>query len=170
MSQKRQSVIFDRQGNRQLQIATLTYDYPAGHVVPLHFHDRDQLVYASRGVMTVRTEEGTWVVPTHRAVWIPATVPHTITMSGTVAMRTLYFKPRLAKNLAERMLRGKCVAVVEGADFESLHLHGLAEDEQVAGSIDRSDHRPVGSDQSGSLAASQSLRPKSSPGRGCSPS
>ena len=108
MSQKRQSAIFDRQGNRQFQIATLTYDYPAGHVVPLHFHDRDQLVYASRGVMTVRTSEGTWVVPTHRAVWIPATVPHTITMSGTVAMRTLYFKPRLAKTLP----RGCCVVNV----------------------------------------------------------
>ena len=32
---------------------TLTHDYPVGYVVPLHFHDRDQLVYASRGVMTV---------------------------------------------------------------------------------------------------------------------
>jgi hypothetical protein len=49
--------------------------------------------------MTVRTNAGTWVVPTHRAVWIPAAVPHTITMSGTVAMRTLYLKPRLAKTL-----------------------------------------------------------------------
>jgi AraC-like DNA-binding protein len=37
------------------------------------------------------------VVPPHRAVWIPAEIPHTITMSGVVAMRTLYLKPRLAK-------------------------------------------------------------------------
>ena len=47
--------------------------------------------------MTVRTGNGTWVVPTHRAVWIPASVPHRISMSGIVAMRTLYFKPRLVK-------------------------------------------------------------------------
>jgi AraC-like DNA-binding protein len=99
MSQKRQNAIFDGLGNRHSQITTFAHDYPAGHVVPLHFHDRDQLVYASRGVMTVRTGEGTWVVPTHRAVWIPAEVPHTITMSGTVAMRTLYLKPRLARTL-----------------------------------------------------------------------
>src|SRR5580704_17260558 len=97
MSQKRQSAIFDRLGHRQSQITTLKHDYPAGHVIPLHFHDRDQLVFASRGVMTVRTSIGAWIVPTQRAVWIPASVPHTITMSGTVAMRTLYFKPRLAK-------------------------------------------------------------------------
>ena len=56
-------------------------------------------MYASRGVMTVQTSEGTWVVPTHRAVWIPAGVAHTIAMSGAVAMRTLYLKPRLAKVL-----------------------------------------------------------------------
>jgi AraC-like DNA-binding protein len=99
MLQKRQTAIFDRLGDRRYQVTTLTHDYPAGHVIPLHFHDRDQLVYASRGVMTVRTTDGTWVVPTHRAVWIPAAVPHTITMSGMVAMRTLYLKRRLARAL-----------------------------------------------------------------------
>lgn len=98
MSQKRQAV-FEPLRDRRAQIATLTHDYPAGHVIPAHFHDRDQLVYASHGVMTVRTTSGTWVVPTHRAVWIPAVTPHTITMSGTVAMRTLYLKPKLARTL-----------------------------------------------------------------------
>ncbi len=99
MSQQRQSAIFDPLRDGRSQIATLTHDYPAGYVVPSHFHDRDQLVYASRGVMTVRSSAGTWVVPAHRAVWIPAAVPHTITMSGTVAMRTLYLKPGLAMTL-----------------------------------------------------------------------
>jgi AraC-like DNA-binding protein len=108
MSEKRQSAVFEPLGNGHSQITTLTHDYPAGHVVPLHFHDRDQLVYASRGVMTVRTRDGTWVVPTHRAVWIPAAVPHTITMSGTVAMRTLYLRPGLVKTLP----RGCCVVNV----------------------------------------------------------
>jgi AraC-like DNA-binding protein/mannose-6-phosphate isomerase-like protein (cupin superfamily) len=99
MSQMRQPGIFDRSGDRKSAITTLARDYPAGHVIPLHFHDRDQLVYASRGVMTVRSRDGTWVVPPHRAVWIPAGVPHTVTMSGSVAMRTLYLKPRLARRL-----------------------------------------------------------------------
>jgi AraC-like DNA-binding protein len=99
MSQKRQSGIFDRSGDSKSAITTLTHDYPAGHLIALHFHHRDQLVYASRGVMTVRTRDGTWVVPPHRAVWIPAEIPHTITMSGLVAMRTLYLKAMLAKGL-----------------------------------------------------------------------
>lgn len=99
MSKKRQSAIFDPAGNRKADITTLARDFPAGHVVPLHFHDWDQLVYASLGVMTVRTKNGTWVAPPHRAIWIPASVPHSITMSGLVAMRTLYFRKRLVSTL-----------------------------------------------------------------------
>jgi AraC-like DNA-binding protein len=118
MSQKRQTAIFERLRDRLSHIATLTHDYPAGHAIPSHFHDRDQLVYASHGVMTVRTSAGTWVVPTHRAVWIPARVPHTITMSGTVAMRTLYLKPRLARTLP----RDCCVVNVSPL-LEELILH-----------------------------------------------
>ena len=99
MSQKRQPGILDPLADVKSAIATLSRDYPHGHAVALHFHDRDQLVYASRGVMTVSTGNGIWVVPPHRAVWIPAEIPHTITMSGLVAMRTLYLKPKLAKTL-----------------------------------------------------------------------
>ena len=49
--------------------------------------------------MTIRTRTGTWVVPPYRAVWIPASISHTISMSGKVAMRTLYLKARLARVL-----------------------------------------------------------------------
>jgi AraC-like DNA-binding protein len=118
MSQKRQTGIFDRSGDLKSAITTLTHDYPAGHVVPLHFHDRDQLVYASRGVMTVRTRNGTWVIPPHRAVWIPAEIPHTITMSGLVAMRTLYLKPCLAKGLPR-----DCCVINVSALLKELILH-----------------------------------------------
>jgi AraC-like DNA-binding protein/quercetin dioxygenase-like cupin family protein len=121
MSQKRQGAIFDPLGHRRSQITTLTQDYPAGHVIPLHFHDRDQLVFASRGVMTVRTSIGAWVVPTQRAVWIPASVPHTITMSGTVAMRTLYVKPRLANALPR-----ECCVVNVSPLLKELILHACS--------------------------------------------
>src|SRR6516165_4868180 len=100
MSGKRQTGFLDRRSRRSALITTLAYDYPHGHKVPWHFHEWDQLVYASRGVMTVRTEEGSWVVPTQRAVWIPARTAHEIRMSGGVSMRTLYLRPRLRRNSA----------------------------------------------------------------------
>lgn len=118
MSQKRQSAIYERLGDRHSEVRTLTHDYARGHVIPLHFHDRDQMVYATRGVMTVRTNYGAWVVPTHRAVWIPAGVPHTITMSGAVAMRTLYLRPRLA-----RALPRDCCVVNVSPLLKELILH-----------------------------------------------
>lgn len=99
MSRKRQNALFDSLAPSNAPVTTLTRGYPAAHCIPLHFHDRDQLVFASSGVMTVRTDEGAWVVPIYRAVWIPQGVAHTITMSGNVAMRTLYFKPKLVRTL-----------------------------------------------------------------------
>lgn len=121
MSQKRQTAIFDPGTPSKAQITTLTREYPPGHIVPSHFHDRHQLVFACRGVMTVRTGVGAWIVPTHRAVWIPARIPHTITMSGAVSMRTLYLRPQLAPTLP----RSCCVVNVLPL-LRELILHACA--------------------------------------------
>jgi AraC-like DNA-binding protein len=64
--------------------------------------DWDQLAYASQGVMSVRTEHGTWVVPPHRAVWIPAGVVHKIDLSGRISIRTLFFAKGLGRALPRR--------------------------------------------------------------------
>ncbi len=80
-------------------VTTLAYDFVDGHVIPEHFHQEDQLVYACRGVMTVRTSEGSWVVPPQRAVWIPARIPHSVVISGAASMRTLYLRARLVRRL-----------------------------------------------------------------------
>jgi AraC-like DNA-binding protein len=142
MSQKRQTAGFDPGATGNAESTTLSRDYPAGHVIPLHFHGRDQLVYASRGVMTVRASDSAWVVPTDRAVWIPASLPHTITMSGLVSMRTLYLKPRLVKPLPrsccvvnvspllrELILRACIVGVLSGKDRRQRHLIDLIVDQ-----------------------------------------
>jgi AraC-like DNA-binding protein len=99
-------------------VTGLTFDLPNGQVIPPHFHHEDQLVYACRGVMSVETSDGTWVVPPQRAVWIPATVPHSITMSGPVSMRTLYLRARLAGTLP----RNCCVVNVSPL-LKELILH-----------------------------------------------
>lgn len=127
MSRKRQSAIFDRLPPGRAPIVTLTWDYPAGYVIPLHFHDRDQLVFAACGVMTVSTSGGAWVVPAHRAVWIPERTAHTIAISGNVAMRTLYLRPRLAASLPRQ-----CCVVNVPALLRELILHACA-----CGSLDR---------------------------------
>ncbi|MDZ5650271.1 helix-turn-helix transcriptional regulator [Nitrospirillum sp. BR 11828] len=69
-------------------------DYPQGLILPPHRHSRCQLLYGIRGVMTVATAQGTWMVPPERAVWIPAGVVHEVEIvAGPGAMRSLYIAP-----------------------------------------------------------------------------
>jgi AraC-like DNA-binding protein len=102
----------------ELLVRTLAVGYASGTVLDSHSHDWAQLVYASQGVMSVETEEGTWVVPSDRAVWIPAAVRHSIAMSGRVAMRTLYISPRLVRSLPAR-----CCVVAVAALLRQLVQH-----------------------------------------------
>lgn len=67
-------------------------DYVPGHSTGWHHHDRDQLVHGERGVMTVRTDDGAWIVPPGYAVWVPAGVVHEVRAASAVAMRTLYLR------------------------------------------------------------------------------
>jgi AraC-like DNA-binding protein len=99
MSKMRHNALFDPKGHSAARLTTLSYDYTDKDRIPEHFHDTDQLVFASNGVMTIRTEEGLWIVPPQRAVWIPSRTVHSITMSGSVSMRTLYFAPRYVRHL-----------------------------------------------------------------------
>jgi AraC-like DNA-binding protein len=62
----------------------------------------DQLVYARAGVMRLRTPDGIWVVPPHRALWVPAGTAYEIEMAGRVSLRVLYFAADLAALPADR--------------------------------------------------------------------
>jgi AraC-like DNA-binding protein len=64
-----------------------------GHreTIDWHYHDVQQLVYPSTGVLAISTEAGTWITPPQRAVWIPAGVPHSHQAHGPTSMRTLVF-------------------------------------------------------------------------------
>lgn len=91
-------------------VVALDDEYPASFVDALHCHDRTQILYASSGVMAVRTPETSFVVPPQRAVWIPAGVMHEVSCRGPVSLRTLYLDPRLGT------APGEC-RVFEVSDF-----------------------------------------------------
>jgi AraC-like DNA-binding protein len=118
MSKLRQSALLRKPADSRSQITSHSRDYPAQHRIPTQSHDRDQLVYAARGVMAVSTSDSTWIVPPQRAVWIPARKPHRIVMSGVVAMRTLYLRPGTAKTL-----RLECCVVNVPPLLQNLILH-----------------------------------------------
>ena len=74
-------------------VVAVAKEFASGQLISLHKHSRSQFLYASSGVMTVKTHKGIWVVPPLRAVWIPANTLHEIEASGHLSMRTLYIEP-----------------------------------------------------------------------------
>jgi AraC-like DNA-binding protein len=83
-------------------VFTRATDYPEGHVIDWHVHGRGQLVYAVHGVMMVAADGGQWIVPSTRAIWMPARVAHLIRCVGVVHMRSLYIRSDAAAGLPER--------------------------------------------------------------------
>ncbi|TCV97058.1 AraC family transcriptional regulator [Luteibacter rhizovicinus] len=67
-------------------------EYPDGGSLPPHSHRRGQLLYASNGVVAVFTQQGSWLVPPRRALWIPAGVQHEVRMNGDVSTRSAYVR------------------------------------------------------------------------------
>lgn len=92
VSLMRQGVITKFDPKPGCSIATLSYEYTPGFLVPEHAHGSDQVIYATRGVMEVASGQSLWIIPPHFAIWIPATTMHRIRMPGAVSMRTLYLR------------------------------------------------------------------------------
>jgi AraC-like DNA-binding protein len=70
-----------------------TFPMVAGTTFDRHAHDDHQLAWATRGVLTVHTDDATWVLPPTRALWIPAGVRHVTRASGAATMQTVYLDP-----------------------------------------------------------------------------
>lgn len=117
MLHKCQSILHAANGRLLGEMASVSAELASRHVIPEHSHPEDQLLFASSGVMTLRTKQGVWVVPPLRAVWIPANTTHSVEMSGPVSMRTLYFLPKLCRNF-----RGRCFVMNVSALLRELIL------------------------------------------------
>ncbi|ROL72722.1 helix-turn-helix domain-containing protein [Pseudomonas vranovensis] len=57
-----------------------------------HSHPWGQLSYAIRGVLEVHTDQGFYLVPPQRAVWLPAHVPHRVSCADDTCLRSLYLE------------------------------------------------------------------------------
>ncbi|MCK8787600.1 helix-turn-helix transcriptional regulator [Roseomonas sp. NAR14] len=78
-------------------LAVMARDYHDRDTTGRHLHDRAQLLYATQGVLRVTTDAARFVVPTGRALWLPAHLPHAVTMQGEVAMRSLFLRDDAAR-------------------------------------------------------------------------
>ncbi|MDX1981312.1 MAG: helix-turn-helix transcriptional regulator [Bryobacteraceae bacterium] len=147
----------------------LASDYSPGFVIDTHHHEWHQLLYATTGAMTVTCPGATWIVPPGRAVWIPAHARHAIRMWGTVAMRSMYFRPdtgletktckviSVTPLLRELILRSVELAGLDTRELVEQHVAALVLDE-VQRAKDGPLLLPMPSDERARKAAEAVLR------------
>jgi len=133
-----------RQAFDGVRIRSFGVTFYEGHQPASLLHgtgDWHQLIYATRGAMTVYTSAGAWVLPPHRALWIPAGNDYRIEMSGEVALRMLYVRRRHASNLRssavvnvtpllrELIVRTNLIGALDSSDAVQKRLMGVIFDE-----------------------------------------
>ncbi len=126
--------------NLQQVVGAMSKVFADGWQIPLHSHTRDQLLFASQGIMQLRTDRSAWVVPRNSAVYIPGGTWHAVSMHGDVDMRTLYIDndrhytmlPVLTVIAVSDLLRELILALTEepvdyAPDSRAAHIASLIE-------------------------------------------
>ena len=82
-----------------------------------HSHPRGQLLYAERGTITTTAEEGTWVAPPDRALWMPADFLHITAHSTGTKLRMLF----IARDAVTR-LPARCAVIQMNPLLREIYL------------------------------------------------
>lgn len=62
-------------------------------------HEHDELIWTTAGVMRVSAAGAIWTVPSHRAIWIPRRVPHTIDVAADTILHATFFGHGVVRHL-----------------------------------------------------------------------
>ena len=117
------------------------HDFVRGEEVPLHHHGREQLVYATQGLALVSTENGSWVVPPNRAVWVPSHLNHGVKAITACTMTSLFITPGVIPTLPDtcsvvavpKLLRE---LILHANEFDELYDHDGPEGRVISVMID----------------------------------
>jgi AraC-like DNA-binding protein len=80
-------------------VRTASVLFDAANVWRRHGTSWAQLIFATRGAVTVHSTEGMWVVPPQRALYVPPNLPHDVEVPAGVTLRTLYMRRPLRRGL-----------------------------------------------------------------------
>jgi AraC-like DNA-binding protein len=72
------------------QLTAVPCELERGERIEAHSHPWVQLLYASAGVIRVRTELGVWIIPPRRALLIGPGITHELIMLSRVNLRTVF--------------------------------------------------------------------------------
>lgn len=81
------------QPNAQRPVRSKMRELDKDTLIMPHTHAWAQLAISTGGVIRVSLPNATYIVPPHRAVWVPPGVEHAVTLVETARLYTLYFLP-----------------------------------------------------------------------------
>ena len=80
-------------------ILSFGFQMDGAHRAAAHTHSRGHIICPQTGAYWIVTPEGTWLVPSGLAIWIPPDVHHEVYSHGTVAARIMFVDPAYAERL-----------------------------------------------------------------------
>jgi hypothetical protein len=98
-------------GDTARPILSFEWRAPGAHRAAAHSHPRGHIIFPESGAFWVLTPEGTWLVPSGQAIWIPPRVHHEIYSHGPVSARMLSSMPRMpagCRGTAARSSSARC--------------------------------------------------------------
>lgn len=113
-------------GQLNYPIYAYAQSYVDGYFEGFHQHDRIQLLHTLSGVIHVQTEEGIWVIPPSKGIWIPACKPHSITIYGAVEARGVFVEP-----FARADFNSQCCVVAISKLLSELINHAIYIQDEV---------------------------------------
>lgn len=97
----------------------------------------DQLVYATKGVVTVRSERNAWVLPAQRALWVPNGLEARIEIPGPISLRSLYLRHGLVRSLPRECSVVNVSPLLRELILETMRLGILSRDIAVQRNLAR---------------------------------
>lgn len=97
-----------------------------------HRHYRGQLLCIESGLIRIKTEEGSWILPPQRAGWIPPGAMHSVHLGSALTGRSLFFSPDVCKKLPTL----PCVIGISGV-LQALALRTLGWSKAESLSLER---------------------------------
>jgi AraC-like DNA-binding protein/quercetin dioxygenase-like cupin family protein len=129
-----------------------SYWFAHDETVPVHTRVLGQFIHAATGVLSLITDDGTWIAPPNRVTWVPAGVAHRHRAHGVTDMRVVYLpaggEPRLPSGPAvlavSSLAREALLALTASAprsEVAKSHLRAVVVDE-VASAPEQPLHLP----------------------------
>ncbi len=84
-------------------------------ITPPHRHPEGQLFGATRGVLTVGTEAGVWVVPASHAVWVPPHQRHSLRSHGAFDGSSVHVAEAACADLPAAACAIRCTSLLREA-------------------------------------------------------